>query len=95
MLPSLCLEHFIPNILFPGLKKKLLDSLEANSKSCMKLSKEMGVDYVQPDSNLVLIQLEHATRIEAKRLIRLREERMAEVHSLRKQDEDLCWKLGV
>ena len=62
-----------------GLKKKLLDSLEYNHKLCVKLSKELGVKYEEPDSNSVLLQLEHSMRAEAKRLGDLKEERMKEV----------------
>ena len=62
-----------------GLKKKLLDSLEYNHKLCVKLSKELGVKYKEPDSNSILLQLEHSMRAEAKRLGDLKEERMKEV----------------
>merc|ERR1719427_1824459 len=62
-----------------GLKKKLLDSLEISMKTCMKLSKEMGVSYEEPDSLLVLIKLEHSMRMEAKRLKDLKDDRMKEV----------------
>ena len=79
----------------PGLKKKLLDSLEVSMKNCVKLSKEMGVSFEEPDSNLVLIKLEHSMRVEAKKLKDLKDERMKEVLKLRKQDEDLCQRLGV
>jgi len=78
-----------------GLKKKLLDSLEISMKTCMKLSKEMGVSYEEPDSSLVLIKLEHSMRMEAKRLKDLKDDRMKEVMKLRKQDEDLCQRLGM
>lgn len=78
-----------------GLKKKLLDSLEISMKNCVKLSKEMGVSFEEPDSNLVLIKLEHSMRVEAKKLKDLKDERMKEVLKLRKQDEDLCQRLGM
>jgi len=78
-----------------GLKKKLLDSLESSMKSCHKLSKEMGVSYEEPDQSLVLIKLEHAMRLEAKRLKDQKNARMNEVLVLRKQDEDLCQRLGM
>lgn len=78
-----------------GLKKKLLDSLEVSMKNCVKLSKEMGVSFEEPDSNLVLIKLEHSMRVEAKKLKDLKDERMKEVLKLRKQDEDLCQRLGM
>ena len=64
-------------------------------KNCVKLSKEMGVSFEEPDSNLVLIKLEHSMRVEAKKLKDLKDERMKEVLKLRKQDEDLCQRLGV
>ena len=78
-----------------GLKKKLLDSLEASMKSCHKLSKELGIPFEQPDGGLVLIELEHAMRSEAKKFRELKEERMTEVLKLRKQDEELCQRLAV
>ena len=80
---------------FSGLKKKLIDSLEASMKSCHKLSKEMGVSFEEPDQSLVLIKLEHAMRVEAKKLKDLKDTRMNEVLVLRKQDEDLCQRLGM
>jgi len=78
-----------------GLKKKLIDSLESSMKSCHKLSKEMGVTFEEPDQSLVLIKLEHAMRVEAKKLKDLKDARMNEVLVLRKQDEDLCQRLGM
>jgi len=78
-----------------GLKKKLLDSLEISMKNCVKLSKEMGVSFEEPDSSLVLIKLEHSMRLEAKKLKDLKDERMKEVLKLRKQDEELCQRLGM
>lgn len=78
-----------------GLKKKLLDSLEHNTKQCHKLSKELGVEYEEPGSNLALLNVEHTMRAEAKRLAELKEERMKEVLKLRRQDEELCRRLGL
>jgi len=78
-----------------GLKKKLVDSMEASIKTCHKLSKEMGVSFEEPDESLVLIKLEHALRVEAKKLKDLKDARMNEVLLLRKQDEDLCQRLGM
>eukprot|EP00092_Neocalanus_flemingeri_P102604 GFUD01131245.1.p1 GENE.GFUD01131245.1~~GFUD01131245.1.p1 ORF type:complete len:662 (-),score=174.00 GFUD01131245.1:409-2394(-) len=78
-----------------GLKKKLLDSLEASMKNCVKLSKEMGVSYDEPDSSLVLIKLEHSMRLEAKKLKDLKDDRLKEVLKLMKQDEELCQRLGM
>ena len=73
----------------------MLDSLETSMKNCVKLSKEMGVSYDEPDSSLVLIKLEHTMRMEAKKLKDLKDERMKEVLKLRKQDEELCQRLGM
>jgi len=78
-----------------GLKKKLLDSLESNLKTCHKLSKELGLEFEEPDSRLVLLKLEHATKQEATRLRELKEARLVEVSRLRRADEDLCQRLGV
>ena len=44
---------------------------------------------------MVLIKLEHSMRLEAKKLKDLKDERMKEVLKLRKQDEELCQRLGV
>lgn len=78
-----------------GLKKKLIDSLEGSMKICHKLSKEMGVSFEEPDESLVLIKLEHAMRVEAKKLKDMKDARMSEVLVLRKQDEELCQRLGM
>jgi len=78
-----------------GLKKRLVESLEHSIKQCVKLSKELGMTYEEPDSRLALIKLEHALRGEARRLECVKEERMAEVLRLRKSDEELCQRLGV
>lgn len=78
-----------------GLKKKLVDSLEVSMKNCLKLSKEMGVEFEEPDDSLVLIKLEHTMRVEAKKLKDLKDARMNEVLVLRKQDEALCQRLGM
>jgi len=78
-----------------GLKKKLVDSLEVSMKNCLKLSKEMGVEFEEPDDSLVLIKLEHTMRVEAKKLKDLKDARMNEILVLRKQDEALCQRLGM
>jgi len=78
-----------------GLKKKLVESLEANMKMCRKLSKEMGVVFAQPVESLVLIQLEGAMRAETNRLVELRNARLREASVLRDQDEELSHKLGM
>jgi len=78
-----------------GLKKRLVESLEHSIKQCVRLSKELGMKYDEPDSRLALIKLEHALRGEAKRLETVKEERMAEVLKLRKTDEELCQRLAV
>merc|ERR1719445_19297 len=76
-----------------GYKAKLLDNLETNSIICNKLSKEMGVPFVEPDSNLSLLKLQHAVRAEARKLEAMKEERMKEVLKLKSLDEELCTKL--
>ena len=68
-------------------------NLEANSNICNKLSKEMGVPFEEPDSNLSLLRLQSAVRAEAKRLEAMKEERMREVLHLKSLDEELCNKL--
>jgi len=78
-----------------GLKKRLVESLEHSIKQCVRLSKELGMKYDEPDSRLALIKLEHALRGEARRLETVKEERMAEVLKLRKTDEELCQRLAV
>ena len=87
--------NYLCTVLRPGLKKKLLDSLESNLKTCHKLSKELGLEFEEPDSRLVLLKLEHATKQEATRLRELKEARLVEVSRLRRADEDLCQRLGV
>ena len=64
-------------------------------KICHKLSKEMGVSFEEPDESLVLIKLEHSMRVEAKKLKDMKDARMSEVLVLRKQDEELCQRLGM
>ena len=76
-----------------GLKAKLLDNLETNSIICNKLSKEMGVSFEEPDSNLSLLRLQSAVRAEARKLEAMKEERMREVLKLKSLDEELCNKL--
>ena len=76
-----------------GYKAKLLDNLETNSNICNKLSKEMGVPFEEPDSNLSLLKLQHAVRAEARKLEAMKEERMKEVLKLKSHDEELCTKL--
>ena len=76
-----------------GYKAKLLDNLETNSKVCNKLSKEMGVSFEEPDSSLSLLKLQHAVKVEAKRLEAMKQERMREVLNLKSIDEELCTKL--
>ena len=49
-----------------GLKKRLVESLEHSIKQCVRLSKELGMKYDEPDSRLALIKLEHALRGEAR-----------------------------
>ena len=73
----------------------MIDNLEASVKLCHKLSKELGVSFVEPDHSLVLIKLEQVMRVETKKLRDLKEARMNEVLVLRKQDEDLCQRLGM
>merc|ERR1719154_271198 len=67
--------------------------LNLNSIICNKLSKEMGVPFEEPDSNLSLLRLQSAVRAEAKRLEAMKEERMREVLQLKSLDEELCNKL--
>ena len=76
-----------------GYKAKLLDNLESNSIICNKLSKEMGVPFEEPDSNLSLLRLQSAVRAEARKLEAMKEERMREVLKLKSLDEELCNKL--
>merc|ERR1719270_2164941 len=49
-------------------KGRLLNNLESNSKLCIKLSKEMGVRYDEPDPSLSLLSLQKAVKAEAKKL---------------------------
>merc|ERR1719154_613424 len=67
--------------------------LNLNSIICNKLSKEMGVPFEEPDSNLSLLRLQSAVRAEAKRPEAMKEERMREVLQLKSLDEELCNKL--
>jgi len=69
--------------------------LESNSKLCIKLSKEMGVRYDEPDPSLSLLSLQKAVKAEAKKLEVMKEERMKEVLKLKNEDEDLCMKLSM
>merc|ERR1719447_662151 len=48
-------------------KSRLLDSLASNSKLCVKLSREMGVDYEEPDSNLPLLALQVCVKGQAQK----------------------------
>jgi len=88
-------KHIIDRMLKEenGYKAKLLDNLETNSIICNKLSKEMGVRFEEPDSNLSLLKLQHAVRAEARKLEAMKEERMREVLKLKSIDEELCNKL--
>merc|ERR1719232_1185603 len=76
-------------------KGRLLNNLESNSKLCIKLSKEMGVRYDEPDPSLSLLSLQKAVKAEAKKLEVMKEERMKEVLKLKNEDEDLCMKLSM
>jgi len=76
------------------LKRKLVDSLEVNTKQCCKLAKELGIEYAQPDSGMPLLKLEHTLRTEAARLQQLKEEKLEEVRAARKKDEEVCARLG-
>jgi len=76
-------------------KKNILDMLERHTKQAVKLSKELGVSFDEPDESLVLVKLEQAVRKEAERLEKLKEERLEEVRALRKVDEELCGRLGM
>ena len=78
-----------------GRKERILDSLGGSMKECVKLSKKLGVRYEEPDSNQTLIMLEHSLLREAKRLKKVKDARMAELVSLRRSDEELCWRLGM
>ena len=69
--------------------------MEASTKTCRKLSKEMGVVFAQPVESLGLIQLEGAMRVETKRLLELRTVRLHEASVLRDQDEERSHKLGM
>ena len=77
------------------LKLQLLKSLERSQKQCVKLTRELGVGYVEPASQQTLIKLEHAFRGEARRLQRVKKERMVEVSLLRKTGVELCQRLGL
>lgn len=74
-------------------KKKILDSLESNTRRAFKLSAELGIPFTEPDSSLVLIYYEKAVRNEAMRLSKIKEDRMKEVIALKKEDEELCKRL--
>jgi len=74
-------------------KKKILDSLEANTRKAVKLSVELGIPFEEPDHSLVLIHYEKAVRIEATKLMGIKEERMKEVIALKREDEELSKKL--
>jgi len=74
-------------------KKKILDSLESNTKRAFKLSAELGIPFTEPDSSLVLIYYEKAVRNEAMRLSQIKEDRMKEVIALKRDDEELCKRL--
>ena len=53
------------------------------------------MDYLQPDSSLVLVKYEQAVRHEAERLGDIKEERMKEVRELKRRDEQLSEKLRL
>jgi len=74
-------------------KKKILDSLESNTRRAFKLSAELGIPFTEPDSSLVLIYYEKAVRNEAVRLSTIKEDRMNEVIALKREDEELCKRL--
>jgi len=74
-------------------KSRLLDSLESNSRICVRLSKEMGVNFEEPDSNLPLLSLQVSVKEQAQKLEKMKELRMREVLSLKSKDEDLCHRL--
>lgn len=76
-------------------KEKVLNSLEHHTKQALKLSKELEVEYVYPESTLVLVQYERAVRHEAQRLGELKAQRMEEAAQLRKTDEELCARIGM
>merc|ERR1719228_2766500 len=76
-------------------KSRLLDSLASNSKLCVKLSREMGVDYEEPDSNLPLLALQVCVKGQAQNLEKMKELRMREVLSLKSKDEDLCNRISM
>lgn len=76
-------------------KKKILDSLEVHTKKAVKLCRELGLTFEEPDSSLVLVQYEQAVRHEATRLAEIKEERMKEVKGLKRKDEHLCDRLAM
>jgi len=76
-------------------KSRLLDSLASNSKLCVKLSREMGVDYEEPDSNLPLLALQVCVKGQAQNLEKMKELRMREVLSLKSKDEELCNRISM
>jgi len=69
---------------------RIIKDIESHMKERARLAKELEVTVQDPDEGLALIRLEHILRTEANSLKSKKEERMAVVRELKREDEAIC-----
>lgn len=77
-----------------GAKDKILKSLKIHTKKALKLAKELGMKYTEPDNSMVLIQYEKYVRQEASRMEHIKAQRLNELGLLEEKYATLCKRLG-